>query len=318
MSRYAALDLAALPDASAVVALDYDATLAARLSDLEAHLGEVFEAGRVAEIMAIARNIKASPTRYLNEAGAARELYMGNRINEAVRSIFLAMARGPDLDQLGANRGVARYVLDDSDPDNVVMEDDETFRARIQLVLEAYSPHGTEGSYVYWALAADERVRDVVPYGPDSGVTPPIPPSEPVLIILSREGDGTALPDLIAAVYDNCVTDKRRPIGDKLTVRSATPILYAVEAVLHVISAAAGDAVIAAAQAALDSFLAGRLPIGRKVYRTSLAAAMMVDGVVDVELVSPAADVDIGPYEAGHCTSTAITVQTVTGSWRNV
>jgi phage-related baseplate assembly protein len=318
MSRYAALDLAALPDPSAVVALDYDAILEARLAELEGHLGETFEEAKVSEIMAIARTIKASPTRYLNEAGAARELYMGNRLNEAIRSIYLATAREGDLDLHGSNWGIARYVLDDSDPDNLVMEDDESFRARIQLVVEALSPFGTHGSYVYWALDADELVRDVAVYGPDSGLDPPVPPAEPKVVILSHEGDGVALPELVDKVYANCVADRRRPMGDKLTVQSAVPEHYAVEAVLHVTSAAAADAVIGAAEAALAAFLAGRLPIGRKVYRTSLAAAMMVDGVVDVELISPAADVDIGPYGAGYCATTTITAQTITGSWRDV
>ncbi len=318
MSRYAALDLAALPVPSAVVPLDYDAILEARLAELEANLGETFPDAQVADIMAIARQIKGSPSRYLIEAAAARELYLGNRINEAVRTVFLATARGSDLDLHAANRGVVRHLLDESDPDNPIYEDDESFRARIQLAIEAWSPHGTHGSYVYWALDADQRVRDVAVYGPDSGLDPPIPPAEPKMVILSHEGDGLAGQDLLDAVYRNCSSDRHRPMGDYLTVLSATPEYYAVEAVLHVTSAAAGDAVIAAAQAALEAFLAGRLPIGRKVYRTSLAAAMMVDGVVDVELTAPATDVEIGPYSAAYCSTVTITAQTITGSWRNV
>lgn len=140
MSRFAALDLTTLPDPTAIGVLDFDAILEARLAELEAQLSEVFDAPKVAEVMALARNIAASPIRYLNEAGAARELYMENRINEAVRSVFLSTARGNDLDQIGANRGVLRKVLDDSDPDNPVMETDEALRARIQLVIEAWSP----------------------------------------------------------------------------------------------------------------------------------------------------------------------------------
>ena len=318
MSRFSALDLETLPPPSAVGVLDFDAILTARLVELEAQLNEVFDAPKVAEVMAVARNIAASPIRYLNEAGAARELYMENRINNAIRSVFLATATGTDLDQIGANRGVLRRVVDDSDPDAVIMEADAPFRARIQLVIEAWSPHGTEGSYAYWALDADDRVVDVVTYGPDSGLDPAIPPAEPVMVILSSEGDGTATADLIEAVFAHCTTDRRRPVGDKLTVQSAVSVPYQIEAVLHVASPESASLVQAAAEASAQEFINGRIRIGRKLFRTSIAAALKVDGVVDVELIQPAADVDISAYQSPHCSNVAISVQSITGGWRDV
>lgn len=318
MSRFAALGLTTLPDPPAIGVLDYDAILEARLTELEARLSEVFDAPRVAEIMGLARTIAASPMRYLNEAAAARELYLENRINEAIRSIFLSTARGADLDQIGANRGVVRKVVDDRDPDNLVFEGDDAFRARIQLVIEAWSPHGTEGSYVYWALDADDRVVDVAVYGPNHGLGPAIPPAEPRMVILSGEGDGTADAALLEAVFRHCTTDKRRPVADKLTVVSAQPVSYAIEAVLHVTTPEAASAVQAAAQAAAEAFVNNRIRIGRKLYRTSIAAALNVQGVVDVELISPDADLEIGPFAAPHCTGIALTLQSITGGWRDV
>lgn len=318
MSRFAALDLSTLPDPSSVAVLDFDAILEARLQELEAQLSEVFEAPKVAEPMALARNIAASPMRYLNEAAAARELYLSNQINAAIRSVFLSTARGTDLDQIGANRGVVRKVLDDADSNNIIMENDEAFRARIQLVMESYSPHGTEGSYVYWALDADDRVVDVAVYGPNHGLDPAIPAAEPKMVVLSSEGDGTADVALLEAVFDNCMADTRRPVADKLTVISATPVPYQIEAVLHVTSAASAGAVLAAAQATADAFISNRLRIGRKLYRTSLAAALSVDGVVDVVVTQPAADLDVGPFEAPHCTAVNLTAEAVSGGWRDV
>ncbi|WP_116131186.1 baseplate J/gp47 family protein [Tropicimonas sp. IMCC34043] len=318
MSRYAALDLSTLPQMTAIEVLSFDAMLAARLDELEQRLAERFTATKVAEIMALARNIAASPMRYLNEAAAAREIYLTNRLNEAVRAIFLASAREGDLDQIGANRGVVRKILDDSDPDNPVLEDDDEFRARIQLVIESYSPHGTEGSYVYWALDADDRVRDVAAYGPNHEVTPAIVPGNAEIVILSREGDGSAPPDLIDAVHANLIPDKRRPVADKVTVLSATPVAYRIEAELQVTSAEAAAIVLAAAQASVAAFVSKRLAIGRKLYRTTLAAALKVDGVVDVIVTEPPEDVPIGPYEAPHCTDIALTVTAITGGWWNV
>ncbi|TRD16967.1 baseplate assembly protein [Palleronia caenipelagi] len=318
MSRFAALDLTTLPAPDAIGVLDFDAILEARLAELDAHLAEIFEAPKVAEIMALARTIAASPMRYLTEAGAARELYVENRINEAVRSVFLATARGAALDQIGANRGVTRKVLDDSDPDTLVREGDEPFRARIQLVIEAWSPHGTEGSYVYWALDADDRVVDVAVYGPNHGLVPAIPPAEPKMVILSSEGDGTADAALIETVFRHCTVDTRRPVADKLTVISATPVPYAIEAVLHVTTPEAAATALAAAEAAVTAFVTNRIRIGRTLYRTSIAAALSVAGVMDVELIAPATDLEIGPFEAPYCTGTALSARSITGGWRDV
>lgn len=318
MSRFAALNLSTLPAMTSVVALDFNAILEARLNELEAQLTAVFDAPKVVEVMALARNIAASPMRYLNEAAAARELYMSNQINVAIRSVFLSTARATDLDQIGANRGVVRKVLDDTDPNNVIMEGDEIFRARIQLVMETYSPHGTEGSYVYWALDADDRVLDVVVYGPNHNLDPPIPPAEPKMVVLSSEGDGTASAEVLAAVFANCTVDKRRPVADKLSVISAVPVPYEIEAVLHVSSAALAGAVLEAAQVTVEAFVGSRLRIGRTLYRTTLAAALKVDGVVDVIITKPAADLVVGPFDAPHCTDISVSAEAVSGGWRDV
>lgn len=318
MSRFAALDLASLPEPSALVALDFEAILAARLEELERRLAERFDPAKVSETMSLARNVASSPMRYLNEAAAGRELYVGNLINQAIRSVLLATARGGDLDQIAANRGITRKVLDDSDPDNVIRENDESFRARIQLVVESWSPHGSEGSYVYWALDADDRVVDVAVYGPNHGLNPPIPPAEPKMVILSSVGDGTADAGLIKAVFDNCSADKRRPVGDKLTVISAVPRSYQIEAVLHVTSSEAAGPIEEAARASLSEFVNSRIRIGRKLYRTSIAAALKVQGVVDVELIQPAQDMEIGPFDAPHCEAIGITSTSISGGWRDV
>ncbi|QUS57357.1 baseplate J/gp47 family protein [Pseudovibrio brasiliensis] len=319
MSRYAALDLATLPEPSAVVELDYTALLEARLAELDGHLRDGrFEQAEADEIMALARSIAASPARYLSEAGASRELYMNARINAAVRSVLLATATGSDLDHRGAGRGVARLVLDDSDPENIIYEDDESYRARIQLVLESYSPYGPEGAYVYWALQASGDVLDVVPYGPDDNLDPPIPPAEPVICVLSRTGDGAASEDLLKSVYQNLKPDKRRPVGDKLTVISATPVHYEVEAELQVVSAATASLVEEQAQATLQKFISTRLAIGRPLYRTTLAAALKVDGVEEVIITKPASDVMVSPFEAPYASSVKLTVNSITGGWRNV
>jgi phage-related baseplate assembly protein len=41
------------------------------------------------------------------------------RVNDAVRAVFLASARGADLDQIGAGFNVSRLVINPGDPDAV-------------------------------------------------------------------------------------------------------------------------------------------------------------------------------------------------------
>ncbi|EEB69764.1 gpJ [Ruegeria sp. R11] len=318
MTRFAALDLAALPQPEILQGQGYDAILAARLNELEARAAEDLGPEAAAQVMATARNVAASPLRALNEAAAARELYADNRMIEAIRSVYLALASGPALDQLGAERGVVRKVLDGSDPDSPVYEGDGPFRARIQLAVEAWSPFGGEGAYIFWALQADDRVVDVAVYGPNDNIDPPIPPAEPKLVVLSSEDGGVASEGLLSVVRGACVQDKRRPVGDLLSVVSARPVPFHVEAILHVEALNSSSAVEVAARDALQGYLQGRLRIGRTVYLSSLAAALSVPGVVDVEVIAPSANIEAGPFDAPHCGGVSISLSEAADGWRNV
>ena len=136
--------------------------------------------------------------------------------------------------------------------------------------------------------------------------------------MLASEGDGSASQELLERVRSNCVADKRRPIGDRLEVVSAEIVPYEISAVLHVTNMGMQDAVIAAARASLQGFLSSRLSIGRRIYSTSIAAALRVDGVVDVELMAPSGSLDIGPFQAGRCVGVELTATPITGGWRDV
>lgn len=60
------------------------------------------------------------------------------RVNDAVRAVFLASVQKADLDQIGAAFNVERMEIVPANPDTVpptdaVMEEDDAFRERIQL-----------------------------------------------------------------------------------------------------------------------------------------------------------------------------------------
>ena len=72
------------------------------------------------------------------------------------------------------------------------MESDADFRRRIILAPEGYSVAGPEGAYIFHALSADPDVLDASATSPT--------PGEVVVTVLSRTGDGTAPPELLATV----------------------------------------------------------------------------------------------------------------------
>jgi phage-related baseplate assembly protein len=131
------------------------------------------------------------------------------RVLEHVR-VLDGFATGADLDQIGANFGLARLQIDAGDataipPVPPTMEPDADFRSRIQLSFEGYTTAGSEGSYVFHGLGADGDVKDIQAVSPD--------PGDVTVYVLSRTGTGTASPELIAKVNTTLSADRIRPLA---------------------------------------------------------------------------------------------------------
>ena len=178
------------------------------------------------------------------------------------------------------------------------MESDADFRRRMVLAPEGYSVAGPEGAYVFHALSANEDVLDA------SAISPA--PGEVLVSVLSRTGSGEASPELLAAV-DAFVSDEtRRPLTDFVTVQSAEIIEYAVDATLTTFSGPDGSVVLATAQANLAAYVEASHRLGRDITRSGLYAALHVEGVQNVVLTAPAADIIISRTQAPHCTGITI------------
>jgi len=152
---------------------------------------------------------------------------------------------------------------------------------------------GPAGAYIFHALSADGNILDVAADSPTRG--------EVVVTVLSRSGDGTAGPDLLAAVEAALGAETIRPITDHVVVQSATIVAYEVEATLTFFAGPDKSVVLAAAQAALDRRIAAAHRIGAVVTRASLIAALMQPGVQNVDLTVPADDLDPGAEGAPAC-----------------
>lgn len=275
------LDLDALPAPDAVAELDYEKILA-QLKDMVR--------SSVPSVTA-ALDLESEPLVKVLEVWAYRELLLRAAVNDGMRAVLLATARGAMLDQIGALFGVSRLVVIEANPAanppiEQVMEADLAFRRRIQLSLEGLSTAGPRGAYRYHALSASGEVRDVGVRTIASGVVG--------VRVLSSAIDGAASPELLAAVSAALSAEDVRPLCDDVVVSAATVSAYSVEAVLHLPASPGADAALSAAEAAVRAYCEDAFAVGRVVRRSAIIAALHQTGVAWVDLVSPAGDVDPG------------------------
>lgn len=288
-STFTAVDLSRLPAPDIIEALDYDTLYSQAVDRLTLLMPEY-----------VARD--SDPAAKLLQVVAYIVQLVRQRVNDACRAVMPAYAAGADLDQIAALFGVARFELAPADPISgtpAVMESDADFRRRMVLAPEGYSVAGPAGAYIFHALSADADVLDA------SAISPA--PGEVLVSVLSRTGTGAASPALLAAVAAYVSDETRRPLTDLVTVQSAAVLPYAVAATLTTYSGPDSAVVLAEARARLDAYVAASHRLGRDVTRSGLIAALHAEGVQNVVLVSPAADIVATRQQAAHCTGIAIT-----------
>lgn len=289
---YTAVDLSLLPAPAIVEVLDYETILAAMLADLRER-DPAFDA-----------LVESDPAYKILEVAAYRELLVRQRVNEAARAVMLPYAAGADLDNLAALFGVMRLVLDPGDAEALppvppTYETDSDLRRRLQLSLEGFSTAGPAGAYVFHALTADGEVLDATASSPS--------PGDVLVTVLARTGDGTAAPELVAAVDAALSADDVRPLCDNVVTQGATIVPYSIEAEIYCYAGPDRSVVLAASQAAAEAYAAAQHRLGRDVTLSGIYAALHQPGVQRVELTSPAASIVVDITEASWCTGITIT-----------
>lgn len=231
---------------------------------------------------------------------AYRELLLRRRINEGAAACMLSHAEATDLDNLAANLDTERLTITpETDTSDAVMESDEALRLRAQSAFEGMSVAGPSAAYEYFARSASGKVADARATSPA--------PAEVVIAILSTDGDGTASPELLAAVTAAVNDEEVRPLGDRVTVRSADIVDYSIDAELFLYPGPESEPIINAAMASLRGFLADNdKKIGRDVARSAISASLHVQGVQRVVLRSPSTDLQISDTQAARNVSYAV------------
>ncbi|EKF65026.1 baseplate J family protein [Serratia plymuthica A30] len=281
------IDLSQLPSPEIIEALDFETIL----TDVKAVMVAAFPADQQASVAA-ALSLESEPLNVIAQAMAYRELLLRRRINEGAAACMLSHAEGTDLDNLAANLDTKRLAITpETDTADAVMESDEALRLRAQSAFEGMSVAGPSAAYEYFARSASGKVSDARATSPA--------PAEVVIAILSTDGDGTASPELLAAVTTAVNDEEVRPLGDRVTVRSADIVDYLIDAELFLYPGPESEPIINAAMASLRAFLtANDKKIGRDVARSAISASLHVQGVQRVVLRSPATDLPISDVQA--------------------
>ncbi|MER2964064.1 baseplate assembly protein [Serratia ureilytica] len=281
------IDLSQLPSPQIIEPLDFETILV----DVKAVMIAAFPADQQASVAA-ALSLESEPLNVIAQAMAYRELLLRRRINEGAAACMLSHAEGTDLDNLAANLDTERLTITpETDTSDAVMESDEALRLRAQSAFEGMSVAGPSAAYEYFARSASGKVADARATSPA--------PAEVVIAVLSTDGDGTASPELLAAVTAAVNDEEVRPLGDRVTVRSADIVDYSIDAELFLYPGPESEPIINAAMASLRGFLADNdKKIGRDVARSAISASLHVQGVQRVVLRSPATDLQISDTQA--------------------
>lgn len=273
MSEFTSIDLSQIPAPDVVESLDFELILSDMKASLTASLG--YDSW----------NIESEPLTKLLEVFAYRELLLRQRVNEAAKQTMIAYATGSNLEHLAALLGVLRQEG----------EADDRLRGRTQLALEGFSTAGPVGAYVYHALAASDKVKDVAVSSPSAG--------QVLVSVLSEEGDGFASSNLISAVNTYLNDEDVRPLTDYVVVQSAEIITYSVQATLTFYPGPDAEMVRSAAETAMSDYAAQNHKMGRDITLSGIYAALHQSGVQNVSLSSPSQSIVCSAHQSAYCES---------------
>lgn len=295
------IDLSQLPAPDVVETLDYERILETRKAR---YLALFAQEDRDAVAKALA--LESEPLVITLQENAEREVILRQRINDAARSVLLAFAGGADLEHIAAEYGVSRLLVRPADPAAVppveaVYEGDDELRERAQLAWEGLSTAGPRDGYIFHTLSADGQVADATATSPD--------PCDIVVCVLSREGDGTASPELLAKVGAKLNDEDTRPMGDRVTIQSSNIITYSVRAVLHMKGEGPGRSVaLEAATRACRAYVNRPRRAGVSVWRSAINAALHVEGVAHLDLIEPADNLVLDSTQAATCMAVEVSI----------
>lgn len=270
------VDLSQLGTPAVIETLSFETLLAALKADLVARYPDIEST----------IDLESEPTLKLLEVAAYRELQLRARYNDEARALLLAFATGADLDHIGATYyqetrlTVTPEDLSTTPATPAIMETDDDYRDRLSLKPESYSVAGPRDAFKFHALSADGQVKDASVTSPYGGATK--------VYILSRTGNGTATPELIATVQAALNDESVRPLSEEVIVASGTITDYVLDIGLILYPGASTELAIDAAETALSAYATDHHKLGADIVKSAIDAAAHNSGVKEVIIRAPA------------------------------
>ncbi len=252
---------------------------------------------------------ESEPVVKLLQENAYLEMLYQAKCNADARSLLLAYAEKSDLDHLALTEyGLTRLVVTPADntvipPVEAVYESDERLRERCILSFDGMNTAGSANAYRYFTLSADGRVDGIKVRSEQDN-----PYLLDVVITQVDSVNGQASAELVQIVQAALDPEEVRPVCDRPTVRSSIATNYQIEASLYVGKNAEDALLLEAANLRLDKYIKNAQKNGESIYRSAIYAALHVDGIERVEIISPTADLVMDSYHHPYCTAKNITV----------
>ena len=243
----------------------------------ELSLNEILEEMRI-KFVSIAPEftayLESDPLIKLMEIAAYRELLLRQRINQAAKANLLAFATENDLDNLAAFYGIIRREN----------ETDDELRIRTQAKIEGWSSAGSQAAYKFHALNSDSRVKEANADSPEPGLVR--------ISIISKENDGIVSDNLLEAVNDYMQREDIRVLTDTVQVVPCTLVDIDVRAKITLMSSTP-DEFLNTIETSFRRAFYKNANMGVSISRNWVISNLFLDGVRDVELLSPLSDVDV-------------------------
>ena len=179
------------------------------------------------------------------------------------------------------------------------VEADGPYRERVKLAPNLFSVGGSIGQYTYLVRKVSQTIIDVAV----------VSPARTQVRVHPLTTSGLPSVELLSAITSALTPQDARPICDEVTVLAPTVVSQAIA--VEVVAYTSAD--VGKLQAQLDAAIASwaaskRTRLGQDLVRSQVAAALSVDGVYRVTVVTPAADVVVSPTAYLNCTTLTVTI----------
>lgn len=230
---------------------------------------------RFANSAAITLPLGGSVTIYLRAEAAGEGYNVGNGAIDT----FVSVTPGLTVSNPAGASGTWLTVQ------GVDVEGDDALKQRCIDKWGLLGSGATDGAYRYWSSSASPEITKVRAYSPGGGS---------VRVVVSGPSGPVSAAALGAAA---ALVESKRPLGvPDVVVSNAVAVPGVVGGTLVMEEGRDGAAAVAAAQAAVVAFAQG-LGIGAKVSRERLVRELFVDGVADLQGITPAADLVLADNE---------------------